>query len=162
MRLIGNPPYTYERPYDLFEGAKVRFYGEKQAYNVICTSKRYTICTKPFNARRTVLYCIIDWDEMVRGPEDLVFGMGAETKEQCMDMLIRLTDGHPSRSEVSHRHRAWLHIEKLWHEDHIMIGEGAETHKEYLDRIIAKSKKLGDKIANSPRRKGELRHARNN
>lgn len=157
MRLIGEPPRRYERPYDLFEGAKVKFENEKRPYTVICTSNRYTICTKPLNIHHTVLYTIIDWEEQVRGPEDLVFGMGAETKEQCLDMLIRLTDGHPSRSEVSHRHRVWLDIEKLWHEDHIMIGEGAETHKQYIDRIVAKSKKLGDKITKQPRRKGTLK-----
>jgi hypothetical protein len=140
MRLHGNPPYHFERPYDLYDGAKVRFVGEKQAYTVICTSNRYTICTKPFNPQHTVLYTIIDWQEQVRGPEDLIFGMGAETKEQCLEMLVRLTDGHPGRSEVSSRRNVWLNIEKLWHDGHIMIGEGAETFKQYLDRISAKRK----------------------
>lgn len=157
MRLIGNPPRTYERPYDLFEGAKVKFLNEKRPYTVICTSRRYTICSKPFNIKHTVLYTIIDWDEMVRGPEDLIFGMGAETREECMNMLVRLLDGHPSRSEVSGRWRVWLDIEKLWHEDHIMIGEGAETHKEYLDRIIGKAQKVGNKISNQKRRNGKLK-----
>jgi hypothetical protein len=70
-------------------------------------------------------------------------------------MLVRLTDGHPASSKVSHRHRVWLDIEKLWHEDHVMIGEGAETHKQYHDRIVAKAKQTGDKIAKKPRREGK-------
>lgn len=137
MGVHGKPPYHFERPYDLYPGAKVRFVGEKQAYTVICTSKRYTICTKPFNLQHTVLYCIIDWEEQVRGPENVIFGMGAETTEQCLEMLVRLLDGE---SEVSSRHNAWLNIEKLWHDDHVMIGEGAETFKQYLDRKTAEKK----------------------
>lgn len=137
MRLIGAPPKTYERPYHLYPGAKVRFYGEKQAYTVRCTSKRYTICTKPFNARKTVLYCIIDWEASQRGPENLVFGAGAETDVECLEMLVRLIDGE---SELSSRHSAWLDIEKLWHEDWVIIGEGAEASKEHTERRLRESK----------------------
>lgn len=134
MNLYGEPPRTYQRPYHLYSGTKVKFANEKQPYTVICTSKRYTICTKPFNLQHTVLYTIIDWDEKVRGPEDLIFSMGAETKEQCLEMLVRLTDGNPRSSEVSHCSRVWLDIEKLWRDDHVMIGEGAESDKEYWER----------------------------
>lgn len=137
MGVHGKSPYYFQRPNDLHPGARVKFAEEKQSYKVICTSKRYTICTKPFNPQHTVLYSIIDWQEQVRGPENLIFGMGAETTEQCLEMLVRLLDGE---SEVSSRRNTWLKIEKLWHDDHIMIGEGAETFKQYLDRITAKKK----------------------
>lgn len=93
-----------EQPYHVYEGSKIKFFNEKQAYTVQCNSERFTICTKPLNIHKTVLYTIIDWQEQRRGPENLVFGMGAETKEQCLEMLVRLLDGRSGRSEVSHRH----------------------------------------------------------
>ena len=92
-------------------GAKIWFRGEKQGYTVRASNVAFCICTKPFNAQKTVLYCIIDWEQRIRGPEDLLFGMGAETDEQCAEMLNRLTLGE---SEVSSRHEAPLAIVKYW------------------------------------------------
>jgi hypothetical protein len=138
MRLTGKPSRVFEKPGDLYPGAKIKFEREKQAYKVICDSKRFTILTKPLNIHHTVLYTIIDWQEQVRGAENIIFGMGAETREQCLEMLVRLLDGE---SEVSYRNRIWLDIEKIWHDDHIMFGEGAESFKDYIDRKTAKGKK---------------------
>src|SRR2546425_8002557 len=112
MRLIGSPSHRYKRPYHLYSGAKIKFAEEKQAYTVQATSKRYTVCTKPFNVQKTVLYCIIDWEKSWRGPEDLVFGAGAETREECLEMLVRLLDGE---SDISVRHYAWLNIDWIKH-----------------------------------------------
>ena len=53
---------------------------------------------------------IIDWHAQARGPENLVLGFGAETDEQCEEMLVRLTEG---QTEVSFRHRIPLRIESL-------------------------------------------------
>lgn len=89
-------------------GSKIKFKREKQVYTVQASNGIFAVCSKPFNARRTVLYTIIDFKEQVRGPENLVFGMGAETKEQCEEMLERLTQGE---TEVSHRHRVELDID---------------------------------------------------
>ena len=95
-------------------GDRIWFAEEKQAYTVQARSGRYLVCTKPFNLRRTVLYTIIDLKELVRGPENLVFGMGAETREQCEAMIRRLegndTTCGVSPTEVSHRHRIALHV----------------------------------------------------
>lgn len=91
-------------------GAKVKFYREKQRYTVRASNAAYTILTKPLNIHRTVLYTIIDFHENVRGPEDLIFGMGAETDGEIVEMLDRLTNGD---SEVSHRHRVKLDIESI-------------------------------------------------
>jgi len=104
-------------------GSKVWFYGEKQAYTVKASNVAFVVLTKPFNARKTVLYCIIDWESGVRGPENLVFGMGAETTEQCQEMLERLTTG---QSEVSSRHCADLIITKYQHEGKGKIYEVEE------------------------------------
>lgn len=92
-------------------GAKVWFRHEKQGYTVQASNVAFCVCTKPFNARRTVLYTIIDWEQGIRGPEDLIFGMGAETREQCQAMLDRITAGE---SEVSRRHDAVLDIVEYW------------------------------------------------
>jgi hypothetical protein len=34
--------------------------------------------TKPFNAQKTVLYTIIDWELGIRGPSNLIFNIGAD------------------------------------------------------------------------------------
>jgi len=101
-------PLNY--PIKFFEGQKVKFKSEKQRYTVICESRRYAICTKPFNVKHTVLYTIIDQFRNVREPENLIFGMGAETKEQCLEMLVRLLDG---QTEVSKRYYLELDIENV-------------------------------------------------
>lgn len=101
-------------------GTKVKFVSEKRPYTVQASDERYAICTKPFNIYRTVLYTIIDFKEQIRGPENLVFGFGAETREQCEEMLARLTapcdhEGEgilcDCRSQVTHRNRISLDIE---------------------------------------------------
>lgn len=71
-------------------GARVFFAEEKAPYRVRARSVRYLVCTKPFNPKRTVLYTIVDLVENVRGPENLVFGMGAESDADCVAMVKRL------------------------------------------------------------------------
>lgn len=94
----------------LVPGTKVKFKSERLRYTVQASNERFAVCTKPFNPRRTVLYTVIDLRERVRGTENLVFGMGAETREQCIDMLERLASG---KSAVSHRNRVALDIEHV-------------------------------------------------
>lgn len=90
-------------------GAKIWFEGEKQGYTVRASNVAFCVCTKPFNARKTVLYTIIDWERKQRNYEDLIFGMGAETEKECQEMLERLTNGE---SEISERGPAKLRIVK--------------------------------------------------
>lgn len=92
-------------------GAKVKFASEKQRYTVRASNTAYAVCTKPFNAQKTVLYCIIDQLRQVRGSENLVFGFGAETDEDCQEMLERVTSGE---TEVSYRHDLPLDIEAIY------------------------------------------------
>lgn len=89
------------------KGDKVKFEREKQRFTVRAIGKRYAVCTKPFNPKKTVLYTVIDFKEKVRGTENLVFGMGAETDEHCQEMLERLESGE---TEVSHRNRVSLDL----------------------------------------------------
>lgn len=97
-------------------GSKVKFPGEKQRYTVMARSDRFLVCTKPFNPKRTVLYTVIDLEKRIRGTENLVFGAGAETKEQCEEMIDRLEgrDKDCFQTEVSHRNRVDLVVESIF------------------------------------------------
>lgn len=96
---------------DIQVGNKIKFKKEKQRYTVQACDDRFAVCTKPFNPRKTVLYTVIDLERDVRGTENLIFGMGAETKELCEEMLERLKSGE---SEVSYRNWCNLDIEKIF------------------------------------------------
>lgn len=91
-------------------GSKIWFASEKQGYTVRASNVAFAVLTKPFNAQKTVLYTIIDWESGVRGAENLIFGMGAETDKDCQEMLERLTQGE---SEVSNRNYVDLDIVKF-------------------------------------------------
>lgn len=97
-------------------GDKVKFAEEKQAYTIQAKGDRYIVCNKPFNLRKTTLYTIIDLINLIRGPENLVFGAGAETREQCEEMLKRL-EGRDielgGTTEISYRNNIPLVIEHI-------------------------------------------------
>ena len=89
-------------------GAKVYVKAYKRPLTVRARNRRFAICTRP--AFGSVLYFVLDTHRGVRGPENLIFGRGAETDEQCHEMLIRLTAG---RSEVTHRNCVPWDVEKV-------------------------------------------------
>ena len=66
---------------------------EKRPYTVRARDDRYIICTKPFNAKHTVIYFIIDLVERWRAPDNMIFGLGYETDEQCAERLEDLQSG---------------------------------------------------------------------
>lgn len=59
-------------------GTKIKMTGERCRYTVMASSRRWAVLTKPFNAKRTYLYTIVDLERKVRGPCDLIFGPPAE------------------------------------------------------------------------------------
>ena len=89
-------------------GTKIKFRAERLRYTVQASNERFTVCTKPFNPRRTVLYTIIDHERQIRGTENLIFCAGFETREDCEEALERLTVG---KSAVSRRNYVPLDIE---------------------------------------------------
>ena len=96
--------------------SKVWLFGEKRPYTVMARSERYMVCTKPFAARHTVLYTVIDLKEEVRGTENLIFCAGAETQALCWEMIGRLG----TKTRVSSRNRVPLRVNKVYDEkDHI-------------------------------------------
>lgn len=108
---------------------------EKRPYKVRARSERFLVCTKPFNLKKTVFYTIIDLEEKIRGTENLVFSMGAESDQDCADMIERLEGREPKSSkeeldlikseipdfkdvpffqtEVSHRNRRCLNVNRV-------------------------------------------------
>jgi len=106
-------------------GDKVKFKSERMRYTVQACNDRFVVCTKPFNPLKTCLYTIIDFDECVRGTENLIFCAGFEDRKACEEALKRLTADvlDVNRSEVSHRNRIPLDIEKIYHAN---VKEGEE------------------------------------
>ena len=50
----------------------------------VSSDGRWVACTKPMNARKTVLYTMVDLREGVRGVDNsLGNSLGYETREQC-------------------------------------------------------------------------------
>lgn len=88
-------------------GNRVWFEEERMPYTVQARSEQFIVCTKPFAAQKTVIYTILDLYRKVRGPDNLVFSMGYETREQCQARLQDLVDG---AAEVSYRQSRILPI----------------------------------------------------
>lgn len=114
-------------------GTKIKFKSEKNFYEIRASNEKYSICTKPYNPRKTVLYTIVNFTEKIRGSENLVFGFGAETDIQCEEMLNRLTKGE---TEISRRNRKKLDIEKIIKiDDCISLYESGWTTKEVGEKF---------------------------
>lgn len=90
-------------------GDKIKFKSEKQRYTIWACDERYLICKKPFNARRTYLYTIVDLYQEIRGADNIVGGLAYDTKEECEESLRWLQKG---MIEISHKNRIKLDIEK--------------------------------------------------
>ena len=90
-------------------GTKIWFDSERQGYTVRASNAAFVILTKPFNIDKTVLYTIIDWELGIRGPSNLIFNIGVETDEECLELLDMLTNGE---TEVSSRRCVELNIRR--------------------------------------------------
>ena len=90
-------------------GTKIWFGSKRYSYTVRASNTAFAVLTRPFNIEKTVLYTIIDWELGIRGPSNLIWGTGAETDEQCLELLDMLTKGE---IEVSHRRCVKLDISK--------------------------------------------------
>jgi hypothetical protein len=93
-------------------GDRVKFESEKRPYTVRAVSGdgRWVICTKPLNLRHTVIYTVVDFDSDVRGPDDLIFGLGYESDEDIASAMGMFEAGD---AEVSVRHDLRLDIEQV-------------------------------------------------
>jgi len=84
-------------------GDKIKMDEEVQRYTVQAVNEDFAIMTKPFNARRTYLYTIVDFKRKIRGPSDLLFGPCYElnTQEGAAAFLRQMGEEHLG---VSRRH----------------------------------------------------------
>jgi len=88
-------------------GDKILFAEEKQRYKVRGRTDNFIVCTKPFNARKTVLYTIIDIDRNVRGRDNMIFCPGYETDEDISDVVKKLANGEMC---VSYRNSKYIDL----------------------------------------------------
>ena len=89
-------------------GAKVYAKAYKRPLVVRARNDHFAVCTRP--AFGSVMYFVVDVVRGVRGTENLVFGFGAETDQECQEMLERLASG---RTEVSYRNVVPLDIVRV-------------------------------------------------
>lgn len=92
-------------------GDMIHFHGERHGYRVQARDGRYLVCTKPMNIRHTVLYTILDLERWIRGPDNLLFGYGYETQEQCEANLDRLQRG---AMDISRRSRVDIQVTRVY------------------------------------------------
>lgn len=94
-------------------GDRIKFAEEVQRYTVQARGERFIVCTRPFAPQKTVLYTVVDLVEQVRGTEGVVLSIGAETREQCDEMLARLEGRDSIKTEVSYRNRIALCVDAV-------------------------------------------------
>lgn len=94
---------------DLKKGSKVFFLDEKQGMTIKAINNRYAIVTKPFNAKRTVIYSMLDFQEEIKAPNNMVFNNYDYAKQEDIDQCLKdLEDGV---IELSQRRKAPLNID---------------------------------------------------
>ncbi|MBU9661863.1 hypothetical protein KTF22_08160 [Burkholderia multivorans] len=95
-------------------GSRVYFEGERMPYTVQAHDERFLICTKPFAARRTYIYCIVDLKRGERGPDNMIFGRsgGYGSREECDKALRELADP-AGKLEVSRRRCVPLQVSQV-------------------------------------------------
>lgn len=91
-------------------GTKIWFAEEKRPYKVRAFNNDFTILTKRFNLKNTVLYCIIDNKKNKRGSDNMIFCSGYESDDDCKARLIELISGE---IELSRRRSIDCHITKI-------------------------------------------------
>ena len=114
---------------------KVYFVGEKLPYKVMAASKRYAVVSRSLNRRedaellhhqvkmgayctftealehnkQSPVYSLIDFEENIKAPDNLVFGIYDYSDEkQCQKVIEDLETGE---IELSHRNRAELSVD---------------------------------------------------
>jgi len=92
-------------------GRKIKFQAEKQRYTIIGKTDRYLICIKPFNARRTYMYTIVDLVEQERGPDHWL--LGNYCYEDTEDVVRCLKDLVSGECKLSPRRSIPLDLEVL-------------------------------------------------
>ena len=116
-------------------GKKVYFTNEKLPYKVMAVSERYAVVSRPLNRRedaellhhqvkmgayctfteafehnkQSPVYSLIDFEENIKAPDNLVFGIYDYSKESDCKKVIK--DLESGELELSHRNRCELSVD---------------------------------------------------
>lgn len=82
---------------------KVKLDGERIRYTVMARDERFVIMVKPFNAKRTYLYTIVDLERSVRGRCNKIFGLDHDVSDPAGAATV-LADLQNGSTEVIYRH----------------------------------------------------------
>lgn len=81
---------------------KIKMCTEKQRYTVKAADRRFVVCTKPFNAKKTFLYFVADLKTGLRGPVNWPYGLpfdeSLDTSEGAQKLLTMLNSGEAEHS----------------------------------------------------------------
>lgn len=91
-------------------GMKIKFAEEVQRYTIQACDERFIIATKPFNARKTFLYVIVDLKDRLRGADNWYCKYDYQDRQESEEALKELQSGV---MEVSYRNRIELKIERI-------------------------------------------------
>jgi hypothetical protein len=95
-------------------GDRIRFRGEHYVFEVKASAAdgRYLICYCPPHGCVPQMWCLVDFDRGVRGPDDHYGYMGYETAEGVAAMVAALEE-EPARVEISYRNNVVLDIASI-------------------------------------------------
>jgi hypothetical protein len=91
-------------------GKRIKFAEEKVSYKVIAADDYYAICVKPFNLKKTYIYTIVDLQNKMRGPDNLIFGPKFKY-DKAEEAKLGLQDLNNGILELSHRRSIPLKID---------------------------------------------------
>ena len=91
-------------------GDKIKFTSEKQRYTIKACNERFIIATKPFNARKTFLYTIVDLKEGLRAADNYYCKHDYTKVKEAEEGLKELISG---KIHLSHRSRIKLDLERI-------------------------------------------------
>ena len=91
-------------------GDKIKFKSEKQRYTIKACNERYIIATKPFNARKTFLYTIVDLEEGLRAADNYYCKHDYIKVEEAEEGIEELISG---KIHLSYRSRIKLDLERI-------------------------------------------------
>lgn len=73
-------------------GDKVKFETEKQRYTIMACDERFIIAQKPFNARKTYIYTLIDMKKKQRSGDNYYCRFDYTDHEECQEALKLLNE----------------------------------------------------------------------
>lgn len=94
----------------LNKGQRVWFSDGKKSFKVREANEKFAICTQPYNFKpETVIYTIIDFENNIRGMDNMVFGVhDYYSDEDCAEAMKELLSGD---LEVSRRHHKYVKLD---------------------------------------------------